>query len=280
MKLTAIYRNSLLVASLSVAPCFSATPAMGAGDIPSTTSTPTLSRDVIGFNSQTPDALNRVRAASEELYSDLQSFVCNEQMERFRGSINGAKAHHVDTLTTKISFESGVESYSDVRQNERSRPSISSVSGAWSEGEFGTLLQQTQTLLNTQAVVFKSDSQVDGSAAAIYEVQIAAQDSPWDLVVDNQHYRIPFRTEVWISKTTGQILRIVRTSSSIPSKVGISEIQWGVTLRQVQINDRSWLLPNTGSYAVLYTASNRREWNELTFSGYHRYGAETALRFQ
>jgi hypothetical protein len=224
--------------------------------------------------------LERARAANDDVYSSLQSFVCNEQINRFKGSMNGQTAHPLDTVTAKLSFERGVEQYSNVQQNNHPRPGLSSLPGAWSEGEFGTLLLQTQQLLTTQQVDFDSFADVRGEQTALYHFDVAADDSPWDLTVAGHHYRLPFRTNVWISVNTGEILKIERATLSIASETRISEIQWGITLDHVAINGKTWLLPATGSYAVLYNESHHREWNQIAFTDYKRYGAETALKFE
>ena len=225
------------------------------------------------------DLLARVRAANEQLYADLESFVCNEQMTRYKGPLSGDKAHQIDTLTARVSFENGQEHYSDVRQNREKRPDISSVPGAWSEGEFGTLLRQTQLLLATQRVSLLRDSHLDGAPFAVYAFEVSEEDSPWDLEVSGQHYRVPFRTEVSVSQASGQILEIERTSTGVSPETRISEIRWGVSLAPVELNGRTWLLPKSGEYAVSYAESGRREWNLLSFSAYRRYGSEVALRF-
>lgn len=255
--------------------CFSSDAAQPLADVPATT-TPALSAkpDVV------PDLLDRIRQANDELYTTLQSFVCAESIQRFKGRHNGDSAHRVDTVTAKVSFENGTEQYTDIRQNDSQRPSISSISGAWSVGEFGTLLRQTQTLLQTEPATFQTYADFEGSPAAVYSLAVSEQDSPWDLVVRSQHFRIPFRTDLWISTATGQVLRIQRTSTSVPSQMGISKIRWGVTLQPTQMNEKTWLLPKTGNYEVLYEGSDRKEWNLMTFSDYHRYGSEVALHFQ
>lgn len=79
---------------------------------------------------------------------------------------------------------------------------------------------------------------------------------------------------------TGEILKIDRTTLSIEAETRISEIQWGITLDRFNLNGKAWLLPNTGTYSVLYNQSHHREWNLISFSGYQRYGAQTALRFE
>ena len=281
MKLAGAYRSCVFGAVFCGAKLFFGTPALLATDVPGSGSLTAVPSVGVKTNPDgILDLLARVRVANQELYSSLQSFVCHEQMQRFTGPLNGSNGQHLDTVTTKVSFENGIEHYTDILQDNRPRTHIASVSGAWSEGEFGTLLQQTQILLETQAVLFRTYTDVDGMPAAIFGVDIAEQNSPWDLEVEHRHYRIPFRTDVWVSRATGQILKIERVASAIPPRVGISEIRWGVRLETVRLDEKSWLLPKTGSYAVLYRATGRREWNELTFSEYRRYGSEVALRFQ
>lgn len=225
------------------------------------------------------DVLNKARTANENLYSNLQSFVCHERIERFQGRLNAETGRPIDIVSADLSFENGVEHYSDVRQNTRPRGSLSNLAGAWSEGEFGTLLLQTETLLQTQPISFQAFATLGDTPTAVYRFEVPQDVSPWDLEVGGRHYRLPFRTDVWISTATGEIVKIARTSRAIAPEIRISGLEWKVTLEPVEINDKQWLLPKTGEYSVLYDQSNRREWNLMNFSNYRRYGSEVALRF-
>ena len=226
-----------------------------------------------------PNILPKAADANDQIYANLQSFVCNEEIKRFKGA-GADEGKQIDTVTVKLSFENGTEHYSNVRQNKRTRPALSSVGGAWSEGEFGTLLRQTQFLLSTRTPLFERHSEVNGIAAAIYDMDVASGESPWDLKVKSQHYRVPFHTRVWVSDTEGEILKIERVSTMLPEPMGISEIRWNVQLKPVELNGRTWLLPDTGVYTVIYDNADHREWNVMRFSDYQRYGSEVAIRFQ
>jgi hypothetical protein len=223
--------------------------------------------------------LEKARSANSGVYSLLKSFVCREEIERFKGDLRGSKSRSVDHVSTNLSFENGIEHYTDIRQNERSRSSLSDIAGAWSEGEFGTLLQQTERLLEVQPVSFVEFTQLAGKAAAIYRFTVMESESPWDLSVGTQHYRIPFTTDVWISSDSGEIVKISRKSLSIPEETRISEIDWNVTLRAVDLSGTTWLLPTEAGYSVSYAESKRREWNQMSFSNYRRYGSESSLKF-
>jgi hypothetical protein len=226
------------------------------------------------------EILNKALYANDELYAQLKSFVCHEEILRYKAAPDGRPGRILDTISANLSFENGVEHYSEIHQDNHPRPSITQISGAWSEGEFGTLLLQTEKLLTTERVRSQGPADIDGVAAAIYSFQVGAEGSPWDFQVSGRHYHLPFQTDVWISVATGEILKIARTAVNIPQEVHIAEVEWSVTLEPVDLNGKQWLLPKTSRYSVLYSESNRREWNEMTFSGYKRYGSEVALRFE
>ena len=225
------------------------------------------------------ELLDKARDANGDLYSNLKSFVCLEEIERYKGDLKGSKKRVIDHVSTKLSFENGVEHYNEIRQNKQARSTMSEIMGAWSEGEFGTLLQQTDRLLEIQPVSFVSLDTLAGTPTAIYRFEVSEKDSPWDLQVGSTHYQIPFTTDVWISMASGEILKIARKSLAIPADTRISEIDWDVSLAAVDINGKTWLLPTSAAYAVTYSESKRREWNEMSFSNYRRYGSESALKF-
>ncbi len=230
--------------------------------------------------SPSADLLSRAASANQDLYASLQSFVCSELIERYKGRVGSAAVKHIDTVTLDVSFENGAEHYSDIRQKNHTIRDLTSLDGAWSEGEFGTLLQQSEQLLRTQPAVIDGQADLDGVPAVMLHFDVPAADSPWDLEVGGQHYFVPFRTRIWLSEASADILKISRSSTDVPAGLRIAQIDWSVSLSRVDLNGRHWLLPSTGDYQVLYRDGNRREWNSLKFSGYRRYSAEVKLHFE
>jgi hypothetical protein len=147
-------------------------------------------------------------------------------------------------------------------------------------GEFGTLLLQTQQLLSTQDVHFETFAELQGQQAAVYSFDVASEESPWDLSVGKRHYKLAFRTNVWVAVNTGEMLKIDRTTLNLAKDTQISEIQWSIELNHVDLDGKSWLLPSNGIYSVQYGETHHREWNLISFTDYQRYGAQTALRFE
>jgi hypothetical protein len=223
--------------------------------------------------------ISRVNETSANIYNNLKSFVCDERIERVRSALNGERERPIDVVTASLSFESGSEEYRNIRQNAVARESMSSIAGAWSEGEFGSLLLQTGQLLRSQPITDLGEADENGEKVAIYAFEVGANDSPWQLVIESNSYRVAFRTEIWVSAATGQILRIARRTLTLPAAIRISAIDWSVTLRQTRLQGSDWTLPASAEYGVSYAEKNRRELNRITFDHYRRYGSEVAVRF-
>ena len=221
----------------------------------------------------------RAEKAAHHLYSDLQSFICTERVDRFRNTEDGQTTVALDTLFSQLSFENGVETYSGILQNGKSLSRMSDLDGAWSKGEFGTLIFQTGVLLSSAIPSSSRYEELDGVPANLFSFEVPETRSPWDLEVGTLHFKVPFHLDVWVSQLTGEIVKIVRTSTAVPSGTGIYQIVWGVTLGPVNLNGRTWLLPKSGEYVVSYEDSFRRDSNLLTFSGYHRYDALSVIKF-
>jgi hypothetical protein len=221
----------------------------------------------------------QVLKVNQALLADLHAFICDERINRYKGSRSGTNARQIDTVTSKLAFENGSEHYTQILQNKKPLAHISNLSGAWSEGEYGTLLQQTKNLFASKPMTFRQNTLIDGVPAAIYSFDLDAHETPWDLTVRSKAYKIPFRTYVWVSEETAQILKIARVSTSVPEETHIAELTWFITLQKTDLSGKTYLVPKAGQYAVTYEDSQRVEWNVITFSDYHRFGAEATLRF-
>ncbi len=230
-------------------------------------------------SADTAATLERVRNATETTFGELKSFVCEESIDRHRGALDGSRAHNIDTVTASLSFENGAEHYYSIRQNLQTLRGLSHLNGAWSEGEFGTLLRQTTQLTKVEAVSFRRSVNWDGEPASVYAFDVPSEDSPWELVMEGRTYRLAFHTEFWVKDAGAQIVRVERTATKPEVATGISEIRWNLNLHPVPMLGRDWLLPATAEYSVTYLGNNRREWNEIAFTNYRRYGSEVALRF-
>jgi hypothetical protein len=227
-----------------------------------------------------PDLLGNITLSAGRLYDSLISFVCREDIERFKGNVHNPQGHKVDVITSTVSYGTDAEHYSDIFRNNKPLDRISGLSGAWSEGEYGTLLGDTLKALKSRNVRFVSYSSFDEAPAAVYGFEYSTDDSPWEIAVAGRHYFLPFHGQIWASPATGDVLRIVRVAEGVPSQTGILGVNWAVEFGPQTADGKTFWLPARAVYSVSYPDAGRHEWNLIAFSGYRRYGSEVIVHFQ
>ena len=221
----------------------------------------------------------RAQTAAQSLYFDLQSFICTEQVQRYRKTEDGQATVPLGALSSRLSFEKGVERYSDLSQNGTPLTRMSEVEGAWSNGDYGTLIRHTSALLRSGKPIYARAEELTGIPAELFAFEIPSNESDWDLQVADIHFKLPFHADIWVSQASGQILKISWTSTAIPGNTGIGRIQWDIAVGPVDLSGRTWMLPKSGRYIVSYNDSYRQDTNFLTFSNYHRYEALSVIRY-
>lgn len=248
---------------------------------PATQSNQTANVPADGIRMPSPtDLLTKVRASAEQVFANLINFVCSEQIDRFRGSAHNPSGHKIDVITSKVSYTNDAEHYSDIHQNNKPLSQIGGLSGAWSEGEYGTVLSDTVKALRSRTIKFVSFSMLEGKTAAVYRFDYSAADSPWDIAVSGSHYSLPFHGQIWVSPATGDILRIDRIAYDVPVQTGISGVNWAVMFGPTTADGKTFWLPSKGVYSVSYLNSDRHEWNELAFSDYKHFGSDVVVHFR
>src|ERR1700741_4486663 len=98
----AIQYTCVLTCLIGTLPCQGETAADRGTNIPSesTAVTTTVYPDVPETLDRSSSILSKVRETNEQIYGNLRSFVCNEEIQRFRGSTEQGK--QIDTVTAKI----------------------------------------------------------------------------------------------------------------------------------------------------------------------------------
>ncbi len=226
------------------------------------------------------DLLLRGREASSRIYRELSNVVCRERIDRFKGSIADTAGNPVDVITSDVAMEQGAERYSNIRQNDKPRLSISRIGGAWSVGEYSTLLRQTaETLDSDTAIQMGVITRLNGHPAILFPFDVPQSESDWEFLVRSKHYLLGFHGEIWISQATGEVLRIRRTANQIPSGTGISQVDWSVDFGPSDLDGHSFILPLKATYSVTYPHDRHREWNVISFSDYHHFGVDISIRY-
>ena len=226
------------------------------------------------------DLLDRIIVSASQIYEDLKNFVCREDIERYKGNSRNPAGRKIDVITSTVSYDRDAEHYTDIYQNNKPLNQIRGLSGAWSEGEYGTLLGETLKALRSRKIVSTASAQLEGAPAVVYSFNYSADESPWEIEVSGHHYFLPFRGQVWASPQTGAVLRVDRIATDVPQQTGIAGVNWSISFGAQTADKRPFWLPTKAVYSVSYLDGGRHEWNLIAFSGYRRYGSDVVVRFQ
>jgi hypothetical protein len=226
------------------------------------------------------DLLDRIITSATQVYEDLKDFVCREDIERYKGTSHNPVGHKLDVITSTVSYDRDAEHYTDIYRNDKPLSRIRGLSGAWSEGEYGTILGETLKALKSRKIGSISSSTLDGAPAVVYSSDYSADDSPWEIEVAGHHYFLPYRAQVWASPVTGAVLRVDRIATDVPQQTGIAGVNWSVSFGMQSADKRTFWLPAKAVYSVSYLDGGRHEWNLIAFSVYRRYGSDVVVRFE
>lgn len=229
---------------------------------------------------QPADLVDRVIASASQVYENLTNFVCREDIERYKGSGRNSMGRKLDVITSTVSYDRDAEHYTEIFQNNKPLNRIRGLSGAWSEGEYGTLLGETLKALQSRKMGPAFSTTLDGAPAVVYSFDYSTADSPWEIEVAGRHYFLPFRGQLWASPATGEVLRVDRIATVVPEQTGIAGVNWSVSFGSQSADKRTFWLPTKAVYSVAYLDGGRREWNLIAFSRYRRYGSDVVVRFE
>ena len=187
----------------------------------------------------------------------------------------------LDVITSDVSMEEGVERYSNIRQNNKPRPSISRIGGAWSEGEYSTFLRQTAEILDSDTVikmgVITRLNRHSGYSLSIRRVAV------------RQHLGLPGQIEALhagIPRRSLDLANHRRSATHSTHRQPDSRRHWhlagGLERRLRSERSRRALLhpavdrPPTASPIP---RDQHREWNVISFSDYHHYGVDITIHY-
>jgi hypothetical protein len=212
----------------------------------------------------------------------LPDFICLEKVRRFESPRGDWELK--DTLEVKLSYFEQKEEYQLMSRN--GRPSIMpyrDVGGAVTEGEFGSTL----------AAIFDPDSATDfrwdhwttlrKRPAHVFTFRIAMDHSTYRMefgrspgerdrsVITGQH------GTVYLDAETGQVVRIVADSDSIPSDFPVRASTTALDYGFVDVGDRKYLLPLRAE--VRMATQNLRIRNLVEFHGYRKFAGESTITF-
>jgi hypothetical protein len=224
--------------------------------------------------------IRAARTATFELTKSLPNFIVHQTTTRHvNGSIDlKTKGRKLDVISGNLVTENGEERFQDMLVNGKKPKDGPERNGAWSSGEYSSIIIEVMAPRSKTAFESKGTEIVARRTALRYTFSVNQVHSRWNLSVSGQHYLPGYSGTIWFDEETSRVLRVEMASEPLPKAFPMEKVSTAVGYDFFPLGATPYLLPARAD-VVTCTRGNGCATNEIEFSGYKKYGAETTISF-
>ncbi len=225
-----------------------------------------------------PKALQSVCQFSLSVQPKLPNYICDEKLQRWSPD----PGRLPEMVEAEVAFVDGRESYSNVRINGKSSPTMSSPGnvGISSAGEFGTQLRNLFAPENKAKFKFRKEVNLNAKPALLFAFEIMEGENRSFKVwtIDGTTTRPGYNGSMWVDKSTLRPLRMEMASRPLRSQTGVfHHVSFDTDYREVDLADGStFLLPHKANVNACLSASMCFR-NKLEFSNWRKFAAKSKI---
>jgi len=225
--------------------------------------------------------IRRAADTAMEFTDTLPSYVCTEMIARFESETHPANFRPIDVVSTEVVYENGREDYRNVQINGKpTKKKIEETGGAWSTGEFGTVLINLFNPFTAAKFHFRRDSRAGSVMAKLYDFEVDREHSHWDIHAGSQSYMPAYTGSIWIDPQTARVLRIEMEAKGLPSDFPLDHVESATDYQNVRLGDlKQYLLPVHSEILSCQRGTNNCSRNVIDFRNYHKYTGESTITF-
>ncbi len=261
------------------APTLSASAPAGAGGPPSIRRNGDEDSIPMVIHPEDP-VIRKAADAALDFTQTLPSYVCQEMMARFQSVSHPVSWQPLDVVTANLVYENGIEAYKDIKVNDRPKKSMEETGGAWSTGEFGTVLINLFNPATDAKFHFRKDARTAGISTKMYDFEVARENSSWQIHMDAQTYLPAYRGSVWIDPSSYRVLRIEMEAYGFPDSFPTDHVESATDYQYIRLGDaKQYLLPVHAETLSCQRGSNYCTRNTIDFRNYRKYTGESTITF-
>lgn len=232
----------------------------------------------------TPDQekviLDNIAKFAERYVQTVPNLICLKTVEQYH---SGKKAEHwkqLDTLQMRLSLVNGEEKVTLLAVN--STP-LNQVRKGWvapltTADEFGSMLRNVMDPVSDAKFEWQGWETVNSHHVAVFKYSIDKQHSTVRLSLgDLEKAVLPYSGSIYADADDGTVWRISEHATEIPPQLHTSQLATTMDYEEVTISGQKSVLPVHATVVSHGDDGVRR--NEITFSGYRRFAAESTIKF-
>jgi len=224
--------------------------------------------------------VEKAREVAATFDEGLPNYICNEVITRYHSEAKVTSWAVQDVLSAEVVYEDRKESYRNITINGKASKKSPEESGAWSTGEFGSIL--VDLVQSTTAADFKyaQDATIAHLSASIYDYAVARPRSHWKVKIGGQYIFPAYKGSVWIEKQGAHVLRIEMQAKEIPAEFPDNKVESAVDYEYVSLGTpEKFLLPVRAEVLACGRGSYECERNVIEFRNYHKFSGASTIKF-
>ena len=224
--------------------------------------------------------IEKARGVAAAFDEGLPNYICNEVITRYRSETKVTSWAVQDVLSVEVVYEEHKENYRNITVNGKAAKKSPEESGAWSTGEFGSILKDLFQSAGPSDFKFVQDATIARLPASVYDFAVARQRSNWKVKVAGQYIFPAYKGSVWIDKEGAHVLRIEMQAKEIPAEFPRSKVESAVDYEYVSLGTpEKFLLPVRAEVLACARGSNECERNVIEFRNYHKFTGASTIKF-
>src|SRR5579863_704925 len=224
--------------------------------------------------------IDSAKAASDKLVDNIPSFLVQQNTTRYFSNTFPAQWKALDVVTADVVSVNGQEDYRNIKVNGKPSSRAIEKSGAWSTGEFVTILVDILSPYTQAAFRKSAEESLGGRSAYTYNFRVLQENSNWDIIAPDGAKATPSYTgTIWIDKETFNILRIEEQTGPLPANFPFDKAETVVEYSFVRIDTKSYALPVHSEVLTCQRGSSACTKNEINFQNYKKFAADSTIIF-
>jgi predicted transcriptional regulator len=225
--------------------------------------------------------VEKAREVASRFLEGLPNYVVQESATRYVSETRQPSWNVVDIVSAEVVFEEHKESYRNLQINGKPSKKPPEESGAWSTGEFGTILGNLFSPYTDADFKFAQDDTISHRSAAVFGFKVQRVRASWRIWTTGQYIMPAYRGSVWIDKQTGEVLRIEMQAKEIPEAFPEISVETAVDYDSIRLGTpEQFLLPVHSEALSCWRGSNDCQRNVIEFRNYHKFTGESNIEFK
>ncbi len=227
------------------------------------------------------DAREKALAYTES----LPDYICSQLTRRFIDPTGHESWHATDVILARLTYFEHKEDYKliTVNNNLVTDKAYTSVGGAISQGEFGSMMRGLFDPKSNAAFRWDSWTTLRGHVSYVFSYSVPLEHSQYTIeyhsTAADQGRKITaaYHGSIVVDQPTGRVLRIGLEADNIPPDFPVRQSSEVLDYDFVKISDHDFLLPVAAEFRSLAGHTSAR--NLVEFRNYRKFSAEANISF-